>query len=254
MSNNIIILDTETTSLDRPFCYDVGYVILNVEDHFLIKSEHYVIEQTWHNLPLFESAYYKEKRPLYVNLMRTRQAKLVKWGHMTQALAHDIKKYDVSGVYAYNSPFDDKTFAYNCDWFKTANPLDNIPIYDIKGYANTFITNTDEYKQFCEEHKQFTEKGGNYSATAESVYRFIMQDTDFNEDHMGLMDSEIEAIILLHCLDLGAELNKEYPTTKIIYRLKKTPFVIKLNGKEIYKGEYIKKYERNNVYNFTIGD
>lgn len=252
---NIMIVDTETTSAKvNPFCYDVGYIILDAETGNVQKAEHFIIEQTWHNLPLFESAYYKEKRPLYVNLMRSRQAKMVKWGHMTQAMARDIKNYEVSGAYAYNSPFDDDVFTFNCNWFKTINPFDNLPFYDIRGYANNFITNKEEYKAFCEQYSLFTEKGGNYSATAEAVYRYISQETEFNEKHMGLMDCEIEATILLWCLGHGAELNTEYSVTRIIYRMKKTPFTIKLNSKVLYQGTYIKKFERNNVYNFTVGD
>lgn len=58
----IMIFDTETTSLATPFCYDVGYVIMDTETHSLVEKKHFIVEQNWHNLPLFESAYYKEKR------------------------------------------------------------------------------------------------------------------------------------------------------------------------------------------------
>ena len=47
-----IVLDTETTSLDKPFCYDIGYTIINDNGENLI-AKHYVVGaqaeayQTW---------------------------------------------------------------------------------------------------------------------------------------------------------------------------------------------------------------
>lgn len=248
------VFDTETTSLNKPFCYDTGYTIFDTEDGHIDLERHFIIEQNWHNLPLFESAYYKEKRPLYVSLMRSKKAQMVKWGKMTQTLIRDLKQYGITDIYAYNSPFDDSVFSFNCDWFKTINPLENIAVHDIRGYANQFITNTKDYKLFCEQHKLFTETE-NYSATAEAVYRYITHDETFEEAHMGLHDSKIEAAILSYCLtERGAELHKDYAVEKIIPRLTFTPFTIKINGKPIYQGEYTKKYNRNNVWNFTTGD
>ena len=83
---NIMVFDTETTDLNSPFCYDVGYLIANAETEEILVRRHYVVEQVWHNLPLFESAYYKDKRPQYVSLMRSRQAILDKWGYIMRQL------------------------------------------------------------------------------------------------------------------------------------------------------------------------
>ena len=66
---NVIIFDTETTGITKAFCYDVGYLITNAETEEILVRRHYVIEQVWHNLPLFESAYYKEKRQNYVSIV-----------------------------------------------------------------------------------------------------------------------------------------------------------------------------------------
>lgn len=248
-----MIFDTETTSLDRPFCYDVGYYIINMLTFEIVKTKHYIIEQVWHNLPLFESAYYKDKRPLYVQLMRARKAEMNKWGYVMQDMIRDIKKYEITDAYAYNSNFDEKVFNFNCDWFKTNNPFDTVAIHDIRGYANQFITCNDEYKQFCEENKLFTETG-NYSATAENVYRAISGDTNFDEAHMGMYDAQIEYEILKFCVKYcEAEWSKDYPVQMILPREKRTPFTIKINNQIVYQGEYLKKTVRNNIFNFKVG-
>ena len=52
----ICVFDTETTSLDKPFCYNIGYVIIDSESWATLCRRSYVVEQVWHNLPLFSSA------------------------------------------------------------------------------------------------------------------------------------------------------------------------------------------------------
>lgn len=246
---NVMIFDTETTSLEKPFCYNVGYTIINTVDKVCLCNRDFVIEQIWRNLPLFSSSYYADKRSIYIQEMRKHNTIMEKWGYVMQQMIKDIKEFCVESAYAYNSPFDDKVFAFNCDWFKTRNPFDSLPIYDIRGYANAFITGEDNYFGFCDEHQCFTESG-NYSATAESVYKFITENPDFEEAHTALRDSEIEAEILLYCLECGAELNKEYPVKKILKREQHKPFIVKVDNEIIYQGEYTSKYCRNDNYTF----
>ena len=246
-----MVFDTETTSLTKPFCYDIGYCIINSEDWDTIDQKHYVIEQIWHNAPLFSTAYYENKRPLYIQGMRKHEIIMDKFGYVMQAMKRDIKKYNIIAAYAYNSPFDDRVLTYNCDWYHVSNPLETIPIYDIKGYANQFITNTQEYKDFCNNHKFYTDSG-NYSSSAETVYRYLTSNADFQEDHMGLQDSIIESYILFCAIKNGALLNKEYKPQQIITYDQPRPFTIKINGVPIYDGEYIKKSINYDVYNFTV--
>lgn len=244
-----IVFDTETTSLNKPFCYDVGYVVLNMDNGEIEKEVHKIVEQNWHNLPLFESAYYKEKRPLYVKLMRAKKASMDKWGYIMRDLARDIKQYNITDAYAYNSDFDDKVFEFNCDWFKCINPLETVAIHDIWGYASQFITNKLAYKAYCEEHERFTDTG-NYKGSAEVVYQYIMDDKDFIEDHMGLYDSKIESEILVYCISEGAEWAHDYKVNKILKREQEQPFAIRINNETIYEGNYIRKVVRQNDYNF----
>ena len=53
---NVVVFDTETVNLEKPFCYNIGYTILNVDNGKTLAKRDYVVEQVWHNLPLFESA------------------------------------------------------------------------------------------------------------------------------------------------------------------------------------------------------
>lgn len=246
----VMVFDTETVSIDKPFCYNVGYVIFDTDSLAIICKKDYVIEQVWHNPMLFSTAYYAEKRPLYVSAMRSRKATLDKWGYVMRDMARDMREHKVQYAYAYNSPFDDKVFTFNTEWYHTNNPLDEIPVLDIRGMVSEFITNTADYKEFCEQHELFTDSG-NYSGTAEALYRYITHDETFVEAHTALADSEIEAEILVTCLELGAEIGKEYKVERTIPRYNDKPFTIRIDGNVIYKGTYQKKYTREGTYSFT---
>ena len=205
----IAVFDTETTSIEKPFCYDIGYLIWDTELDCALVKRSYVVEQIWHNLELFTTAYYAEKRADYIKRLKGRTATMEKLGYITQQMARDFKYFDVQCAFAYNSPFDVRVFEYNCEWFKIINPFDNIPIFDIRGYVHKFIAFKRDFQEWCERNEQFTESG-NYSTTAETVYRFITADGEFIEAHTALADSEIELNILRYCIMQGAEWGKEY--------------------------------------------
>lgn len=222
---NICVFDTETINTVKPFCYNVGFVIYDTDNCTVLERKEFVIEQIWHNIPLFSTAYYAEKRPIYIKRMRARKITLEKWGNVCSYMRRAFKNYNVEYAYAYNAPFDDKVFSFNCEHFKTLNPFDNIPIIDIMGLVHKKIAFTKEYQAFCEKYSLFTDSG-NYSTTAENVTRYIMQNVDFTEEHTALSDSEIELAILYHCIDLGCEYGQSYTKYLSIKRNVKRYLVI----------------------------
>ena len=235
---NVLVLDTETTGLDKPFCYDISWVIMDTETGNLIHFSANVVEQVWHNLPLFESAYYKEKRIKYIEMMRRHEAIMDKWGYIMRKLKQDIRTYDIKAVYAYNSDFDDKVITYNCDWFKCINPFDEVPIFDIRGYVHEFLVDSD-YKRFCEKHERFTDTG-NYSTTAETVFQYVTGETDFEEAHTALNDAEIEAEILFSCVERGAVLGTDYKAKRAIERQQEKVLHVRTAEQTDYYFDYTK--------------
>jgi hypothetical protein len=100
---NIIVFDTETTSIEKPFCYNVGYAIHNVDTATTLVKREFVCEQVWHNPMLFTTAYYSNKREMYVKRMRARKIKLEKFGFVCQQMIRDIEFFEIEYAYAYNS-------------------------------------------------------------------------------------------------------------------------------------------------------
>lgn len=235
---NICIFDTETTSLDKPFCYNIGYVIADsVTEEVLLKRE-FVVEQVWHNLPLFESAYYANKRPLYVQGMRAHKIVMDKFGYICGQMRRDFKQYAVTSAYAYNSSFDEKVFQFNCDWFKCLNPFDEVPIFDIRGYVHNFMMD-ENFFRFCEENERFTETG-NYSTTAETLFQYITFNPDFEEAHTALNDAEIEMKILFATVFAGAVLEHDYKARRSIERPQDKTLHIRTAEQTDYYFDYTK--------------
>ena len=136
---NIMVFDTETISVGKPYCYNIGYVIYDTDGKQIVCKRDFVVEQVWNNRPLFDTAYYANKRPIYVNRMRGRQTEMSKYGFIQSQMIRDIRNYKVDGAYAFNSKFDDNVFEFNADRYGCRNALDTLPIFDIRGYAMEYL-------------------------------------------------------------------------------------------------------------------
>lgn len=195
---NILVFDTETIDVEHPFCYNVGYVVVNTKTKEKLLKRDYVVEQVWENKMLFSTAYYADKKQKYISALRGRKAIIKHWGHIMQRMTKDIETFNIEYAYAFNSPFDVRVFDFNCNWFKTNNALDYVKTIDIRGLINNVVF-SDNYKSFCEENELFTE-GGNYQANAESLTKFLKNSSEFKEDHTALSDSIIESDIVLYVM------------------------------------------------------
>ena len=150
-------------------------------------------------------------------------------------MIRDFRNFEVELAFAYNSAFDEKVFNFNCDWYKCNNPFDNIPVKDIRGFVHNFIVDK-KYKKYCDEHMLYTDSG-NYSTTAEAVFRYLFDD-DFNEEHTALADSEIEASILHTCVLNGASLDGDYKTFRSITRTQEKTLHIRTAEQTDYYFDY----------------
>ena len=197
-----LVLDTETINLEKQFVYDLGYKIADADGNVVARKS-YVISQVFNNKELFATGYYSNKMPLYLERLASGYSKKVGWGHAMRYLANDIKKYGITEIYAYNSKFDTKAIAFMCGWFNVVNPLGDKEILDIMDFIKP-ITNTKEYKDFCKENGYMTKhKYPRPQMKAETLYRYLTDNVDYEEEHTGLEDSLIELEILLTALGLA---------------------------------------------------
>jgi hypothetical protein len=126
-----------------------------------------------------------------------------------------IKKHKIKKIYAYNVTFD-KTCLKNLfeDRFieleKLVEFCDIIPMIL---YAKLL---TKKYVNFCLENG-FTTERGYIQTKAETVYKYLMNNIDFVEEHTGLADVFIEYKILLTAFNAHKKLeNKPCQAWKIL--------------------------------------
>jgi hypothetical protein len=203
----ILLVDTEFITLNKPFVYDLSYLIARkVGDKYItLKSVGNVVKQVYQNKMMFETAYYSEKRKLYVSALKGKTYKQNYFGNILRELKKDIKEYNVNMILGYNVNADLRSIGFTSDYLKLNNPFTDTKIIDLMPIVVNTVCDTDTYKNFAKENKLITEKGY-YKMSVESVMKYITNDIYFVEKHLGKSDNENEIDLLNYAISKGASL------------------------------------------------
>lgn len=210
-----MVLDTETANgqvrddkldLSDSLVYDLGYAIVDEKGKvYLTRS--FVIDEIFNDDVLMEVAYFKEKIPQYKEDIASGKRILTSFFKARKQLLKDLLDYNCNIVSAHNSYFDKRalnvTYRYltksKYRWFfhyETA-------IIDTLSMARKTICKNDDYVKFCIDNDYLTKhKKPRVRATAEILYRYLTNNTEFIESHTGLEDVLIEKEILKICLTM----------------------------------------------------
>ena len=246
-----LILDCETATLDfaneiaqgdpekkkkiaiaRPLIYDIGWTITNRKGE-IIKQTQYLIAETFCIPAIFNTAYYAEKRPIYLEMLKNGKTTIKNWREVAQQLVEDMNSVEAVG--AYNSMFDFKKAIpftelyinelYSPEFYRwremqyklcerianTPYKKDNekdfdpnnflfhgvkYPLFDIWGLAVTHLLNRVSYREECIKNGLITNSGIYFKTSAESTYQYLCNKFDFIESHTALDDAIIETYIL----------------------------------------------------------
>lgn len=254
---NYLVLDTETATLPfvnsmgltpeqkksvaiaKPLVYDIGWTIVS-RARGVMERKSFLVAETFAVPAIFDTAYYREKRPLYLEMMRRGEIQLLPWNDIIDILVADIERCDY--VCAYNAMFD---FAkaipftelyihklYSADyssWEATqrsicsaiaakAMPKKNerefdkdhfhlrgkaYPMIDIWGLSCMYLLDNNNYRRLALENGYLSNTGTYFTSNAEVAKRYLSDKYDFVEDHTALSDALIESEILLHTLKRG---------------------------------------------------
>ena len=250
-----IILDTETCTLPfvnewelssndkkkiaiaKPLVYDIGWTVAS-RTHGIIEKRNLLVAETFSVPAVFNTAYYKEKRPLYLDMMKRGEIEVLPWDAIMEILLADLQ--DAAYICAYNAMFDFKkaiifTELYirklyspfyheweelqreSCRRILTAKPHnerdfdpehfifrgEKYPMIDIWGVACKYLLNNSKYKNMCLKESKISNSGLYFTTNAEVAMQYLSQRFDFIEDHTALSDAEIETEILFYCLKRG---------------------------------------------------
>lgn len=212
MKQKILVIDTETAGFfDKPRVYDFGFAVVD-RDGIVYEDGQYLVKETICNSELMNTAYYKDKLPLYREMVRTKITKIMPLAFIYDYINKLIKKYNIKIVAAYNAQFDisalNKTIAdYSNDFIKTFFPED-IKIYCIWNMACQVIFSSRNFQKKAIVEGWLTEKK-NFKTSAEIAYRYLTGDKDFIEAHTALEDVKIEVQIMTKCFLKHIKLDKK---------------------------------------------
>lgn len=203
----ILLVDTEFITLNKPFVYDLSYLIAKKigDKYTTLKSVGNVVKQVYQNKMMFETAYYAEKRKLYTSALRGKTYRQNYFGNILRQLRKDIQEYKVDMVLGYNVNADIRSIGFTSDYLKLDNPLNNTKVIDLMPIVVNTICDTQEYKDFAKQNNLITEKGY-YKMSVESVMKYITKQVEFVEKHLGKSDNENEIDLLNYAIEKGASL------------------------------------------------
>ena len=225
--------EKKAISIAKPLIYDLGWTICDAKGK-IYRKRSYLITEIFSVPSVFNTAYYKEKRPQYLEKLKVGSISLKTWKEATEILERDL--LEVQAVGAYNAAFDFKKAIpftekyiealYSSDfqrWEEVQEKVcDNIakgkkagkkdgapefdpynfqfrnnfyPIFDIWGLACEYLLNTDEYRNTCLANNWITASGKYYQTSAEKAFAYLMNDWEFLESHTAIEDAEIESAI-----------------------------------------------------------
>lgn len=216
MDNRIhyyLILDVETANtIDDPLIYDVGGMVVDKRGR-IYDSFSFVIEDIFmKERDLMNSAYYSNKIPSYWQGIWNNERKVVSFMEMRQYVLNIMRQYNIKDVAAYNAFFDKNALNTTLRWLTKSQYRYFFP-YDtnficIWNMACQTICQRKTYKEFCIKNELFSgnghgtnKKARNISTSAENVYRYLILDPNYSEEHKGLEDVQIEAYIFKRCFE-----------------------------------------------------
>ena len=219
-------------AIAKPLVYDIGWTICD-RAGVIHDRKQFLIAETFSVPAVFNTAYYAEKRPIYLEMLKKGETVIKPWNEVMEIFMADLEKVDSVG--AFNAMFDFKKaipftelyikMLYSPDYFKWEEIQRNscrriafekpsndknpdfdpdhflfrgrlYDLFDLWGLATTHLLNNVTYKNNCLKHGMLTNSGVYFKTSAETSYRYLCDKYDFMESHTALDDAEIESYIL----------------------------------------------------------
>ena len=219
----VVVLDTETCPLDKDydgvspynmFVYDIGWAVVDKKGNVYETKSYVNRDIFFEEKGLMKSSYYVDKLPQYYEDIRSGKRKVATWNTIKKDLADTMKKYNTNIVCAHNARFDDGATKNTQRWLTKSKYRYFLPygtiIWDTMKMAQDVVAKTPSYIEFCKENGLMTNhKTPRPQVKAETLYKYITQNINFEESHTGLEDVLIEKEILAYCFRKHKKMRKE---------------------------------------------
>lgn len=211
----LMFIDTETIGSlyvsESVLPFEIGMKIFDLENMKVVKEKSYLVRKFFNNKYIMLSTFSATKYPNYLEkLDNDKRYKTMSVNDISKDIEKTISRYNVKIMVAHNGNFDKTAMARLFEDFGVDNPFENIDLLDTmelskiitfsKDYANYCIANKDRLnsvKDSC-----FITNSGRVRITAQAIYCYLSNNSQFEEAHTGLEDIDIEMEIFKKSLEL----------------------------------------------------
>lgn len=202
-AEKMIVIDTETTnSIDDPFCYDVGWAVVDKSGN-VYESYSFVVADIFLDKTLMSYAYFADKIPQYWKDIKEGKCKMKTFFKIKKIFADCVKRNNVKIVMAHNARFDYRSLNLTLRYLTSSKQRFFFPfgieIWDTLKMSRMVLKDVIEYDDFCYNNNYLTKRLCK-RFTAEIIYRFLTGNNNFEESHTGLEDVMIEKEIFVFCV------------------------------------------------------
>ncbi len=204
--NYILVIDVETNM--NQLVYDLGFAVADKHGNIYHRGS-LVIPEIFFNKNLMESAFYWSKYNDYLAGIGSKWTALP-MPTIRQIVHSVIEKYQIKTVAAYNCAFDKTALEKTWELLYPENGRffpDCMKYYCIQHMATQVLFTQTTYLKKAVANNWESEKG-NVRTKAENAYRHISRQNDFDEEHTGLKDVEIEVEIMAKCYSQHKHMEK----------------------------------------------
>ena len=191
-----LLIDTETANgLDDPMTYNFAGAVIDQHGNVYEVGNFINKDVFFGKSELMQSAYYAHKIPEYLEQIQQGTITVASWYEIKMWVREVCERYGVKAIIAHNARFDYRSCIKTqrmetCSKYRFFFPY-GIEIWDTLKMAQDTICKQARYIRWCEENGYMT-KQGKPRATAEILYRYIIKDEDFVEEHKAMEDISIE--------------------------------------------------------------
>ena len=211
----LLFVDTETIGSlfvkESVLPFEIGTKVYDLEKQKVIREKSYLVRKFFNNKYIMLSTFSATKYPSYFDkLENDKRYKTCSVNDIMQDLTKVISRYGIKIMVAHNGNFDKTAISRLCEDFGVDNPFENIDLLDTMELSK-IITFSKDYANYCIKNKDrlnslkdscFITNSGRVRTTAQAIYCYISNNSQFEEAHTGLEDIDIEIEIFKHSMNL----------------------------------------------------
>ena len=211
----LMFIDTETIGTlnvkESVLPFEIGMKVLDTETNKVVKEKSYLVRKFFNNKYIMLSTFSATKYPDYFEkLDNDKRYKTMSVNDISKDIEKTISRYSIKIMVAHNGNFDKTAMARLFEDFGVDNPFENIDLLDTMELSKV-ITFSKDYANYCIENKDrlnsvkdscFITNSGRVRTTAQAIYCYLSNNSQFEEAHTGLEDIDIEIEIFKKSMEM----------------------------------------------------